>query len=82
MAETPEGHVESVSVEETTLAGNLGGGTEGGTAAPPHVGVEQLRAQKREIDKPDNILFGSTWRSIERSNATETVGAHASWPVM
>ena len=49
MEETPEGHVESASVEETTLAGNLGGGTEGGIAAPPHVGVEQLRAQKREI---------------------------------
>ena len=44
MVETSEGHVESVSVEETTPAGNLDGGTEGGTMAPPHVGVEQLRA--------------------------------------
>ena len=44
MAETLEGHVESVSAEETTLAGNLNGGTKGGTTAPPHVGVEQLRA--------------------------------------
>ena len=51
MAETPEGHIESVSVEETTSTGNLGGRTEGGTVALPHVGVEQLRAQKWEIDK-------------------------------
>ena len=51
MAETSEGHVESVSTEETTLAGNLGGATERRTAAPPHIGVEQLRARKREIDE-------------------------------
>ena len=51
MTGTPEGHVESISVDEATLVGNLGDGTKGGTAAPPHVGVEQLRAQKREIDK-------------------------------
>ena len=44
-----EGHIESISTEETTSAGNLNGETEGGTAAPPHVGVEQLRAQKWEI---------------------------------
>ena len=30
MAETPQGHVESVSMEETTSVGNLGGRTEGG----------------------------------------------------
>ena len=51
MAETPEGHVESVSTEETTPAGNLSDRIEGGTMAPPHIGVEQLRAQKREIDE-------------------------------
>ena len=44
MMGTPEGYVESISMEEATPAGNLGDGTEGGTAAPPHVGVEQLRA--------------------------------------
>ena len=44
MAETSEGHVESVSAEKTTPAGNLGGATKRVTAAPPHVGVEQLRA--------------------------------------
>ena len=51
MAETSEGHVESVSVEETTPAGNLAGATKRGTAAPPHVGVEQLRARKWEINE-------------------------------
>ena len=44
MMGTPEGHVESISGEETTPVGNLGGATERGTAAPPHVGVEQLSA--------------------------------------
>ena len=56
MAETPEGHVESISAEETTLVGNLGGRTERGIAAPPHIGVEQLRAQKREIDEAGQQL--------------------------
>ena len=56
MAETPEGHVKSVSAEETTPAGNLGGKTERGTVAPPHVGVEQLRARKREIDEAGQQL--------------------------
>ena len=44
MVGTPEGHVESIFVDEATSAGNLGDRTEGGTMAPPHVGVEQLRA--------------------------------------
>ena len=56
MTETPKGHIESVSVEETTPAGNLSDGTKGGIAAPPHVGVEQLRAQKQEIDEAGQQL--------------------------
>ena len=40
MAKTSEGHVESASEKEVTPAGNLGDETEGGAAAPPHVGVE------------------------------------------
>ena len=44
MAGTPEGHVESVSADDATPVGNLDDGTKGGTVAPPHVGVEQLRA--------------------------------------
>ena len=51
MEGTPEGHVKSVFAEEATLAGNLGGETKGEIAAPPHVGVEQLRAQKWEINE-------------------------------
>ena len=39
MAETSEGHVESVSMEEATLANNLGDKAEGETAAPPRMGV-------------------------------------------
>ena len=69
MVETPEGHVESVSTEETTPAGNLGGGTKGGIAAPPHVGVEQLRARKREIDEAGQQLvreYAEVDQEIER----------------
>ena len=44
MVGTPEGHVKSISTEEATPVGNLGDGTEGRTAAPSHVGVEQLKA--------------------------------------
>ena len=50
MAGIPEGHVESISAEEATPAGNPGDRTKGGTATPPRVGVEQLRAQKWEIN--------------------------------
>ena len=51
MAGTPEGHVEIISVDDATPVGILGDGTEGGTMAPPHIGVEQLRAHKQEIDE-------------------------------
>ena len=51
MAETSKGHVESASEKEVTPAGNLGDGTEERTAAPSHVGVEQLKAQKWEINE-------------------------------
>ena len=57
MAETSEGHVESASEKEVTPTGNLGDGTKGGAAAPPHVGVEPLRARKREIDKARQQLI-------------------------
>ena len=42
MMGTPEGYVESISMEEATLVGNLGGKTKGERGAPPHMGVEQL----------------------------------------
>ena len=56
MAGTPEGHIESISTEEATPAGNLGGETKGDTMDPPHIGVEQLRARKREIDEAGQLL--------------------------
>ena len=40
MAGTPEGHVESVSVEEDTPTGNLNDRTKGEIVALPHIGVE------------------------------------------
>ena len=51
MVGTPEGYVDSIFAEETTPLGDVGDRTEGGTAAPPHVGVEQLRAQKWEVEE-------------------------------
>ena len=51
MAKTSEGHVESASEKEVTSAGNLGDGTEGRMVAPSHIGVEQLKARKWEINE-------------------------------
>ena len=51
MMGTPKGHVKSVSAEEATLADNLGDKTEGEIVAPPRMGVEQLKAQKQEIEE-------------------------------
>ena len=44
MAQTPEGHVQNVSGEETTPTGNPDARIEAETAAPSHVRMEQLRA--------------------------------------
>ena len=69
MVGTPEGQVESISMEEATPIGNLSGKTEGETAAPPHVGVEQLRAQKQEINEARQQLvreYAEVDREIER----------------
>ena len=51
MMGTPEGHVESVPVEEATPMGNLGDETKAETVAPPRMGVEQLKARQREIEE-------------------------------
>ena len=53
MAGTPEGHVENISAKEASPAGNLSDRTKGGTVAPPRIGVEQLRSQKREIEEAE-----------------------------
>ena len=50
MAETSEGHVESVSEGEATPTHNPDARAGGEAAAPPHVRMEQLRARKLEID--------------------------------
>ena len=44
MMGTPEGHIESIPTEEATPMGNLGDATDGDIAAPPRMGVEQLKA--------------------------------------
>jgi len=69
MAETSEGHVESASEKEVTPAGNLGDRTKGRTAAPSHVGVEHLKAQKWEINEAGQQLvqeYALVDREIER----------------
>ena len=45
MMGTPKGHVKSVPTEEAISVGDLSDETEGETAAPPRMGVEQLKAQ-------------------------------------
>ena len=50
MTQTPEGHVQSVSGEETTPTANPDARIKAETAAPSHVRMEQLRARKLEID--------------------------------
>ena len=55
--------------EEATPAGDLDGETEGEIAAPPHIGVEQLRARKQEIDEAGLQLvreYTEVDREIER----------------
>jgi len=44
MTQTPEGHVQSVSGEETTPTGNPDARIKAETVAPSHVRMEQLRA--------------------------------------
>ena len=51
MVGTPEGHVESVFVEEATSVNNLGDEADGETAAPPRMRVEQLKPRHREIEE-------------------------------
>ena len=51
MTGTPDGHVKSASEKVVTPVGNLSDGTKGRMVASSHIGVEQLKAQKREINK-------------------------------
>jgi len=51
MARTPEGHVEDVSREEATLTNDPDSRSRGEATPPSHLGMEQLRARKLEIDE-------------------------------
>jgi len=44
MTQTPEGHVQSISGEETTPTGNPDARIKAETVAPSHIRMEQLRA--------------------------------------
>ena len=50
MADTSEGHVESISEGDATPMANPDMRDRGRVAAPSHVRTEQLRARKLEID--------------------------------
>ena len=69
MAKTPEGHVKSISEEETTPTANPDGRPEEETAAPSRLRMEQLKARKREIDEAGQGLvreYTEINREIER----------------
>jgi len=51
MAQTSEGHVESVSGEEVTLTNNPNGRSGEETTTPSRLRMEQLRAHQQEIDE-------------------------------
>ena len=51
MAGTPEGHVESIHEEEATRMNDLDNEVRGDAGAPPHLWVEQLKAQHQELEE-------------------------------
>ena len=76
MAETSEGHVESVSMGEATPTGNPDAWTRGKVAAPSHVRMEQLRARKLEIDDAGQQLVRE-YRKIDEEIKRRGDGGHA-----
>ena len=76
MTQTPEGHVQSVSGEETTPTGNPNARIEAETVAPSHVRMEQLRARKLEIDDAGQQLVRE-YRNIEEEIKSRGDGGHA-----
>ena len=48
---TPKGHVESIHEEEATPMNDVNDKVEGDTGAPPHLWVEQLKAQHQELEE-------------------------------
>ena len=76
MTQTPEGHVQSVSGEETTPTGNLDARIKAETTAPSHVRMEQLRARKLEIDDAGKQLVRE-YQRIEEEIKRHGDGGHA-----
>jgi len=76
MTQTPEGHVQSVSGEETTPTGNPDARIKAETMAPSHVRMEQLRARKLEIDDAGQQLVRE-YRNIEEEIKRREDGGHA-----
>ena len=76
MTQTPEGHVQSVSGEETTPTGNPDARIEAETMAPSHIRMEQLRAQKLEIDDAGQQLVRE-YRKIDEEIKRRGDGGHA-----
>ena len=76
MTQTPEGHVQSISGEETTPTGNPDARIKAETAAPSHVRMEQLRARKLEIDDAGQQLVRE-YQNIEEEIKRRGDGGHA-----
>ena len=76
MTQTPEGHVQSVSGEETTPTGNPDARIKAETVAPSHVRMEQLRARKLEIDDAGQQLVWE-YQNIEEEIKRRGDGGHA-----
>ena len=69
MAQTPKGHVESLSGEEATPTSNPDSRFKGEAVAPSRLRMEQLRAHKLEIDEAGQGLiqeYVDINREIER----------------
>jgi len=76
MTGTLDGHVESASKKEVTPAGNLSDRTKGRMVAPSHVGMEQLKSQKREINEAEQQLVRE-YALVDREIKRHGDGGHA-----
>ena len=76
MAETSEGHVESVSEGEATPTNNPDARAKGEAVAPSHIRMEQLRAWKLEIDDAGQQPVRE-YRKIDEEIKRRGDGGHA-----
>ena len=76
MAQTPEGHVESVSGEEVTPTNNPDSRSREEMIAPSHLRMEQLRARQQEINE---VRQGLVWEYADINHEIERCkdGGHA-----